>query len=49
LTIVEANFSVISALAQRFADRIEFYEQPIGWEGSEIDKQPEIQQIVKAQ
>lgn len=47
-TIVEANFSVISALAQRFADRIEFYEQRIGWEGSEIDKQPEIQQIVKA-
>jgi hypothetical protein len=49
LTIVEANFSVISALAQRFADLIDFYEQPIGWEGSEIDKQPEIQQIVKAQ
>lgn len=47
LTIVEANFSVISALAQRFADRIEFYEQRIGWQGSEIDEQPEIQHIVK--
>lgn len=43
--IVEANFCVISALAQRFADRIEFYEQRIGWEGSEIDKEPEVQQI----
>jgi hypothetical protein len=48
-TIVEDNFSVISALAQRFADRIEFYEQRIGWTGSEIDNQPEIQQIVKTQ
>lgn len=43
--IVEANFCVISALAQRFADRIEFYEQRIGWQGSEIDKEPEVQQI----
>lgn len=43
--IVEANFCVISALAQRFADRIEYYEQRIGWEGSEIDKEPEVQQI----
>lgn len=48
-TIVEANFSVISSLAKKFADRIEFYEQCIGWEGSEIDKQPEIQQIAKVQ
>lgn len=48
-TIVETNFSVISALAQRFADRIEFYEQRIDWEGSEIDNQPEIQHILKAQ
>ena len=48
LTIVEANFSVISALAQRFADRIELYEQRISWMGSEIDEQPEIQHIVKA-
>lgn len=46
--IVEANFKIISALAQRFAERIEFYEQRIGWEGCEIDKQPEIQQLVKA-
>lgn len=46
-TIVEANFSVISALAQRFADRIEFYEQRIGWEGCKIDEQPEIKQIVR--
>lgn len=45
--IVEANFKIISALAQRFAKRIEFYEQPISWKGYEIDEQPEIQQIVK--
>lgn len=45
--IIEANFSVISALAQRFSTRIEFYGQCIGWEGCEIDKEPEIQHIIK--
>jgi hypothetical protein len=45
--IVEANFQVISTLAQRFSSRIEFYEQRIGWRGCEIDSQPEITQIVK--
>lgn len=44
--IVEANFNVISSLAQKFADRVEFYEQCVGWLGDEIDNQPEIQQIV---
>jgi hypothetical protein len=43
--IVEVNFCVISALAQRFADRIEFYALGIGWEGRDIDKEPEVQQI----
>ena len=45
LAIVEANFSVISALAQRFADRVEFYQQCIGWTESDIDEQPEIKLI----
>lgn len=45
-SIVEANFGVISSLAQKFAARIDFYEQRIGWEGHEIDVQPEIQNIV---
>lgn len=46
-TIVESNFSVISSLAKKFADRIDFYEERIGWRGCEIDDEPEIQQIVK--
>lgn len=47
--IVEANFGVISSLANKLAARIGFYEECIGWEGREIDEQPEIQQILKAQ
>jgi hypothetical protein len=46
--IVEANFQIISTLAQRFSSRIEFYEERIGWSECEIDKQPEITQIVKS-
>jgi hypothetical protein len=48
-SIVEKNFGVISSLAQKFAARIDFYEQRIGWEEHEIDAQPEIQKIVLAQ
>jgi|GEM_PF-1937851 len=48
LAIVEANFKIISTLAKRFSEKMEFYGQGIGWEGWEIDQQPEIQQIVKA-
>ena len=47
-SIVEKNFDVISSLARKFASRIDFYEQRIGWEGCEIDAQPEIQKIVLA-
>lgn len=47
--IVEKNFGVISSLAQKFANRIDFYGQRIGWEGREIDEQPEIQRIEKEQ
>lgn len=48
-SIVEANFSVIASLAQKFAARIDYFGQRIGWEGREIDDQPEIQQIVVMQ
>lgn len=44
--IVEANFNVISSLAQKLADRVEFYEQCVGWSRGEIDNQPEIQLII---
>jgi hypothetical protein len=47
--IVETNFGTISSLAQKFATRINFYGQHIGWEGHEIDEQPEIQNIVPVQ
>lgn len=47
--LVEANFSVIEALSERFSSRIKFYGQRIGWEGSEIDAQPEIRNIVFVQ
>ncbi|UMR29153.1 hypothetical protein MJ904_18915 [Massilia sp. MB5] len=43
---VEANFAVISVLSERFAARIKFYGERIGWAGSEIDAQPEIANIV---
>ena len=44
--VVEANFAVIAALSERFAARISFYGERIGWERSEIDAQPEIRNIV---
>lgn len=44
---VEMNFGVISSLSERFAARIRYYGERIGWEGSEIDAQPEIKNILK--
>jgi hypothetical protein len=45
--VLTPNYDVIQALAKRFADKIEFYGQQIGWAASEIDTQPEIVKIVR--
>ena len=42
---VNRNYSVIDALAKRFAEQMTFYEEKISWTRDQIEAQPEISQI----